>query len=287
MLKAKLVIVGGRAKTKEIRLKLPTTIGRGKEADLTIPHALVSRSHSKLFERDGQLYVKDLGSLNGTFVDNKRIESEQIIAPNQLLTLGDITFRAVYEIDNASRETLSDNLIDSMQTLCSVKPMATAPSTPKPSADRTSDSQSNTEPVADIAKANLHRSAISEIDSFDPDEVGSLDTPSMKTGPPPITPNQSSHDQTSSQKTITETPINFISNELTDDQPIAQTSAIDIDLNLPDDDTTVPVSSIEKIQTDDDSPSAIDDFQINLGDDAPQSDIDNSQLGSFLKKFPK
>ena len=104
---------------------------------------------------------------------------------------------------------------------------------------------------------------------------------------PPITPNQSSHDQTSSQKTITETPINFISNELTDDQPIAQTSAIDIDLNLPDDDTTVPVSSIEKIQTDDDSPSAIDDFQINLGDDAPQSDIDNSQLGSFLKKFPK
>jgi len=166
MLKAKLVIVGGRAKTKEIRLKLPTTIGRGKEADLTIPHALVSRSHSKLFERDGQLYVKDLGSLNGTFVDNKRIESEQIIAPNQLLTLGDITFRAVYEIDNASRETLSDNLIDSMQTLCSVKPMATAPSTPKPSADRTSDSQSNTEPVAPLGKSKRTTTRLQPLTTF-------------------------------------------------------------------------------------------------------------------------
>ena len=46
MLNAKLIIVGGKSKTKEVRLKLPTTVGRGKEADLTIPHALVSRSHS-------------------------------------------------------------------------------------------------------------------------------------------------------------------------------------------------------------------------------------------------
>ena len=98
MLEAKLVVVGGDAKSSEVRLKLPTVVGRGKEAGLTVPHALVSRQHTEIFERDGKLYVRDLGSLNGTFVNNLKIEGEQLLGPNQLLTLGNITFRAVYEV---------------------------------------------------------------------------------------------------------------------------------------------------------------------------------------------
>ena len=97
MLDAKLVVVGGDAKAAEVRLKLPTIIGRGKEASLTVPHALVSRRHTEIFEQDGGLYVRDLGSLNGTFVNNLRIENDQPLEPNQLLTLGNVTFRAVYE----------------------------------------------------------------------------------------------------------------------------------------------------------------------------------------------
>ena len=40
--------------------------------------------------------VRDLGSLNGTFVNNQRI-TESPIAPGELLTVGTVTFRAVYE----------------------------------------------------------------------------------------------------------------------------------------------------------------------------------------------
>lgn len=98
MLDAKLVVVGGDAKSAEVRLKLPTIIGRGNEAGLTVPHGLVSRQHTEIIERDGRLFVRDLGSLNGTFVNNHRIEDEQPLDPNQLLTLGNITFRAIYEI---------------------------------------------------------------------------------------------------------------------------------------------------------------------------------------------
>lgn len=99
MLSAKLVVVGGDAKKKEVNLRLPTIIGRGREGvSLTLPHKLVSRKHTELFERDGKLFVKDLGSLNGTFVNNQRIEAEQLLEPNQLLTLGNVTFRAVYEL---------------------------------------------------------------------------------------------------------------------------------------------------------------------------------------------
>ena len=98
MLEAKLVVVGGEAKQAEVRLKkLPTIIGRAREATLTLPHPLVSRKHCEIFEENGQLYVQDLGSLNGTYVNNERIDGRQPLNPEQLLTLGNVTFRAVYQ----------------------------------------------------------------------------------------------------------------------------------------------------------------------------------------------
>lgn len=107
MLKAKLLVVGGDAKFGEVKLNLPTTIGRGREAILTLPHPLVSRLHCEIFERDGKLVVRDLESLNGTFVNNQKIVGEEVIEPEQLLTLGNVTFRAVYEI-GVSVENLED-----------------------------------------------------------------------------------------------------------------------------------------------------------------------------------
>ncbi len=96
MLKAMLIVVGGDAKAAEIALNLPTTIGRGRDAGLTLPHPLVSRQHCELFERDGLLHVRDLRSLNGTYVDSQRIEASAVLQPDQLLTIGNVTFRAVY-----------------------------------------------------------------------------------------------------------------------------------------------------------------------------------------------
>ena len=103
MLNAKLMVVGGDAKRSEIQLRLPTVIGRGREATLTLPHPLVSRRHTEIFEQDGRLVVRDLGSLNGTFVNNQRIEGDQVLDPNQLLTLGNVTFRAVYDVTDSSK----------------------------------------------------------------------------------------------------------------------------------------------------------------------------------------
>lgn len=118
MLKAKLVVVGGDAKQTEFDLRLPLVIGRGRDVGLTVPHALVSRRHTEIIERDGRLLVRDLGSLNGTFINNHRIESEQILEPDQLLTLGNITFRAVYQI---GEEADSGYLTASLDTATTVQ----------------------------------------------------------------------------------------------------------------------------------------------------------------------
>jgi predicted component of type VI protein secretion system len=95
-LNVKLVVVGGDVKTTELTLRLPSTIGRGRGTSIVLPHPLVSRQHCELFEADGQLMVRDLGSLNGTFVNNQRV-TESPLAPGELLTVGTVTFRAVYE----------------------------------------------------------------------------------------------------------------------------------------------------------------------------------------------
>ncbi len=101
MMQAKLVVVGGDTKTTEVDLRLPTIVGRGRDAKLTLPHPLVSRQHCEIFEQNGQLMVRDLGSLNGTFIGKERI-TESILFPGQLLTIGTVTFRAVYGEENGA-----------------------------------------------------------------------------------------------------------------------------------------------------------------------------------------
>ncbi|GIW93466.1 MAG: hypothetical protein KatS3mg110_1507 [Pirellulaceae bacterium] len=95
-MQAKLVVVGGDIGRAEIPLKLPAIIGRSREAHLTLPHPLVSRRHCELFERDGRLMVRDLGSRNGTYVANQRV-TEAEVPSGALLTIGAITFRAEYD----------------------------------------------------------------------------------------------------------------------------------------------------------------------------------------------
>src|SRR5688500_13794343 len=98
-LSARLVVVGGEVKTAEIKLRLPSTIGRGRGTTIMLPHPLVSRQHCELYEADGLLMVRDLGSLNGTFVNNQRV-TEAPLPPGELLTIGTVTFRAVYESES-------------------------------------------------------------------------------------------------------------------------------------------------------------------------------------------
>lgn len=97
MLQAKLVVVGGKVKTQEVALKLPAVIGRGNEATLKLPLALVSRRHCEIREQDGRLYIRDLGSTNGTYVNNYKIGAEQPLMPGELVTIGTVTFRAEYQ----------------------------------------------------------------------------------------------------------------------------------------------------------------------------------------------
>jgi pSer/pThr/pTyr-binding forkhead associated (FHA) protein len=92
---AKLIVVEPNVDPREVQIRLPITIGRSPDALLRLDHSLVSRLHCELVEENGQIIVRDLGSRNGTFVGGQRIETAPL-PPGELLTIGGITFRAVY-----------------------------------------------------------------------------------------------------------------------------------------------------------------------------------------------
>ena len=55
-----------------------TSIGRTPDAGVFLDDVTVSRNHALLVRRRDGLYIDDLGSLNGTYVNRHRIESHQL-----------------------------------------------------------------------------------------------------------------------------------------------------------------------------------------------------------------
>lgn len=56
-----------------------TVAGRHPDADIFLDDVTVSRRHAK-FEREGSVfYVADQGSMNGTYVDSKRVDRQRLI----------------------------------------------------------------------------------------------------------------------------------------------------------------------------------------------------------------
>ena len=64
-------------------------VGRSPKADFPIPHSTVSALHCELILRESGVTVRDLGSTNGTFLDNQPV-TEAELAAGQILRLGDV-----------------------------------------------------------------------------------------------------------------------------------------------------------------------------------------------------
>ncbi len=66
---------GGRAGEHFVPQGERTTIGRSPDCDIFLDDVTVSRKHAVLLQRDREFVIEDQGSLNGTFLNRKRIES--------------------------------------------------------------------------------------------------------------------------------------------------------------------------------------------------------------------
>jgi len=75
---------GGRSGETFAIDESPITIGRSPECGIFLDDVTVSRNHAVLIARDDGYIVEDQGSLNGTFVNRKRIDSAPLANGDEL-----------------------------------------------------------------------------------------------------------------------------------------------------------------------------------------------------------
>lgn len=68
------------------------TIGRESSNDVIISHSLVSRKHAQIFVKNNDIFVKDLNSTNGTFLNGKPVKQETKVNPLDIIHVGQTKF---------------------------------------------------------------------------------------------------------------------------------------------------------------------------------------------------
>jgi hypothetical protein len=79
-------------------------IGRGHDCAVHTDDPMVSRRNTKIWFNGGRWFVEDMGSSNGTFVNDKRVQS-QALAPDDVIRCGSLQVRFV-ELGDLSEATL-------------------------------------------------------------------------------------------------------------------------------------------------------------------------------------
>jgi hypothetical protein len=79
-----------------VLLGSPVLVGRAEAADVRIEDRRVSRYHCEIGSINGILWVRDVGSANGVFVNGLH-ETQRHLMPGDRLTVGETSFQVEYE----------------------------------------------------------------------------------------------------------------------------------------------------------------------------------------------
>jgi pSer/pThr/pTyr-binding forkhead associated (FHA) protein len=71
------------------------TVGRAAGCQVALEgDSYVSQLHARVFTRDGQLYVEDLGSTNGTYLNRKTVSAPMLVRRGDRLQIGKTVLEA-------------------------------------------------------------------------------------------------------------------------------------------------------------------------------------------------
>lgn len=82
-----------RGRTYELGEEI--TIGRAAGCQVTIDDTYASQLHARVFQRDGKIFVEDIGSTNGTYLNRKKVTGPMVIQRGDQLQIGN----TVLELD--------------------------------------------------------------------------------------------------------------------------------------------------------------------------------------------
>ncbi len=74
------MVTEGALAGTSVRLgETPVTLGRAHDCTIVLDDDYASSRHARIFPKDGQWWVEDLGSTNGTYLDRSRLTSPTTI----------------------------------------------------------------------------------------------------------------------------------------------------------------------------------------------------------------
>ena len=128
---ARLVVKQGPVPNQEIELHGQLmNIGRSADNEIVINDAEVSRRHARILQRTGptgsQYLLEDLGSTNGSFVNNLRCNTLTPLSDGDVIELGD-SIQLVFLVRDDSDEPVDESDFDTAD----LPPLPPAPS-PQP-----------------------------------------------------------------------------------------------------------------------------------------------------------
>ncbi|MFX4261678.1 FHA domain-containing protein [Pelotomaculum propionicicum] len=70
-------------------------LGRGGGCNILIKDTFASNQHARVFVRKGQYWLEDMGSTNGTFVNEVQVKQPVVLADGDRIRVGSVTFQFV------------------------------------------------------------------------------------------------------------------------------------------------------------------------------------------------
>ncbi len=64
------------------------TVGRAAGCQITLDDTYASQVHARIFTRDGQLFVEDLGSTNGTYLNRRKVSAPMVVSRGDQVQIG-------------------------------------------------------------------------------------------------------------------------------------------------------------------------------------------------------
>ena len=105
----KLIALSDPIKGQVLNIERDMVIGRHQQADIVLQASHVSRRHAALILKDGQLWIQDLGSSNGTFVNGEKVTEQQLKHEDQI-NFESIVFTISEEAEVTPTETPASDL---------------------------------------------------------------------------------------------------------------------------------------------------------------------------------
>lgn len=83
-----LVQASGDKRPRTVRLAASMTVGRAPECEIRLDDTYASQQHARLYAKNEHWFVEDLGSTNGTFVNDQKLAAPAMLQPGDKVRVG-------------------------------------------------------------------------------------------------------------------------------------------------------------------------------------------------------